>query len=176
MKLITNCLILLLACLSCHINQKDFLRDSSKPATSHEEILKNMRQYWIREIEVDDKKWLLPEEIIELNKMKQDFYYELSDQNLDLTIPGPSWSIRGPLTIEQVEKESIESLKENPRKDIPQVPFAYGNDRWKELKSKYVEGDKFYFYGSDKESWRYSRGRSGYVLVRNNMIIGDKGI
>lgn len=79
--------------------------------------------------------------------------------------------VRGPMTIEEVEKESLDKLSRSSRKDIPKVPFGFQNDRWDEFKSKYQDGDKIYYFISDRESWKGLYGREGYVLMRNEKII-----
>jgi hypothetical protein len=132
-----------------------------------------MRNHWIHEYETGDFYWWSAaerkEELSELSKMKSDYYYELSDPNINLTIPGPGWVIRGPLTIAHVEQESLEKVRKFP--DVPQLPFGYQNDKWNKLKSQYKEGDELCFFGSDTVSWAYLRGTSGYVLIRHNEIV-----
>ena len=78
-----------------------------------------------------------------------------------------SVDIRGPLTIEKVEKESLDGLSENTQK----VPFGLNNKRWLEFKDKYQESDEIYFYVSDKTSWERLSGSQGYVLIRNDQVI-----
>jgi len=82
-----------------------------------------------------------------------------------------SVEVRGPMTIEEVEKESIEEILKSSRKDVPKVPFGFQNDRWKEFKDKYQDGDEIYYYMSEKNSWRILEGVAGYVLIRSESII-----
>ena len=84
-------------------------------------------------------------------------------------MPGPSWEIRGPLTIEQIEQKSLEEMRQYS--DALQVPFGYSNDKWIKLRSQYIDGDEFYYYKSDSLSWQYFRGEAGYVLIRNNKVV-----
>jgi len=84
---------------------------------------------------------------------------------------GFSVEIKGPLTIAEVENESLENLSKTDRKDIPKVPFGFMNDRWNQFKSKYQEGDELYFFTSDEKSWAALYGRQGYAIVRKNQII-----
>ncbi len=176
MKLTAICLVIVLACSCCDTKDETHPGSNEEAMTRHDEIRKIMRDDWIHKFEtVDDTYWSSAEEhkkvLIELRKMKKDYYYKLSDPNINLTIPGPGWSIKGPLTIEQIEQESLEKIREYP--DVPQVPFGYENDKWNKLKSQYKEGDEFYFFGSDPISWAYLRGRAGYVLIRDNEVIGS---
>jgi hypothetical protein len=110
--------------------------------------------------------------IRELRRMKKDYYYELSDPNIPLLVPGPGWSIRGPLTIAQIEKESFKEIRKYP--DVPQVPFGYENDNWKKLKNQYKDGDEFYFFAANVQNWMFPHGTAGYVLIRDNQIVGLK--
>jgi hypothetical protein len=132
-----------------------------------------MRSNWIHNYETGDFYWWSAEErkrnLRELRKMKKDYYYELSDPNIALYVPGPGWAIRGPLTIAQVEQESLQQIRLAP--DVPQVPFGYDNDKWNELKSQYKDGDEFYFFGLDPRP-PYFYGTSGYVLIRGNQVLG----
>ncbi len=148
--------------------------------TRHDEIRKIMRSYWIHEFEtVDDTYWSSAAErrkiLSELRKMKKDYYYESSDPNVP-SIPGPGWgwAIRGPLTIAQVERESFETHQIRKFPDVPQVPFGYENDKWNKLKSQYKDGDEFYFFSLDPRSSPSYYGTSGYVLIRDNQIVGLK--
>jgi hypothetical protein len=83
--------------------------------------------------------------------------------------------VRGPLSIEQVEQESLKSIlvaiKENVRQDIPQVPFGFMNDRWKDFKQQLRNGDLIFHFISDKDSWDVLCGRAGYVLVRDGEVV-----
>jgi hypothetical protein len=99
--------------------------------------------------------------------MKKDYYYESSDPNVPI-VPGTGWAIRGPLTIGQVEQETLEEIRKYP--DVPQVPFGYKNDKWNKLKSKYKDGDEFYFFSLRSTPNHY--GTAGYVLIRDNQIVG----
>lgn len=82
-----------------------------------------------------------------------------------------SVEIKGPMTIEEIEKESLDELSKSSRQDIPKVPFGFMNDRWNEFKSKHQDSDEIYYFISDKKSWGALGGRAGYVLIRNERII-----
>lgn len=84
---------------------------------------------------------------------------------------GFSVEVRGPMTIEEVEKESLDELSKSSRQDIPKLPFGFMNDSWNEFKDKYQDGDEIYFFTSDKRSWRALYGRGGYVIIREDQII-----
>ena len=175
MKVTTICFIVAIAC-SCR--QDDTHQGSTEKAmTRHDEIRKIMRDDWIHEFEtVDDTYWSSAEVhrkvLSELRKMKKDYYYKSSDPNIP-DIPGPAWAISGPLTIEQIEQKSLERIREYP--DVPQVPFGYENDKWNELKSQYKDGDEFYLYSLDPRDSPSYYGTAGYVLIRDNQIVGLKG-
>ncbi len=169
MKITIMFFIAILACSGCHINEKNYTNTSGFPMTRHDEIRKIMRDYWINNYETGDYYWWSAEErkkkYSELRKMKNDYNYELSDPNIVLTVPGPGTSIRGPLTVAQVEQDSIEEIMKSTRKDVPQVHFGFINDKWNDFKSKYKDGDDLYHYVL------YPDGTQGYVLIRKNKIV-----
>lgn len=84
---------------------------------------------------------------------------------------GFSVQIKGPLTIAEVEKESLEELSKADRKDIPKVPYGFANDRWITFKNNYKEGDELYSFTSDQKSWAGLYGRSGHVIIRKTQVI-----
>ncbi len=169
------CLIILLTCSCCHTTGDIHPQSTEEAMTRHDEIRKIMRSYWIHNYETGDYYWWSAAErrkiLSELRKMKKDYHYELSDPNLPLYVPGPGWAIRGPLTIAQVEQESLQRIRLSPNPDVPQVPFGYDNDQWNTLKSQYKDGDEFYFFGLYPRP-PYVYGTSGYVLIRGNQIVG----
>jgi hypothetical protein len=81
-----------------------------------------------------------------------------------------TFQFRGPLTIDQVEQESLEATIRSPRKDLPPVPFAFSNDYWVELRSKHRDGDKFYFFVATATP-SYSQ-VAGYVLIHGRKVVG----
>jgi hypothetical protein len=178
MKITTICLVIVLACSCCHITDETHPGSTEEAMTRHDEIRKMLRNHWIHEFEtVDDTYWSSAEEhkkaIRELRKMKKDYYYKSSDPNIP-DVPGPAWIIRGQLTIEQIEQKSLERIRMSPSPDVPQVPFGYENDKWNKLKSQYKDGDEFYFFALDPRSSPSYYGTSGYVLIRDNQIVGLK--
>ena len=176
MKKMIISLIFMSTCFSCHNIGDNLSENSANKMARHDEIRKIMRNHWINSYETGDfYRWSAEErkEILsELDKMKKDYYYELSDPNILLTVPGPSWGIRGPLTLTQVERESLEEIRKGKRKDTPQLPFGFQNDNWIKLKSQYKDGDEFYSFASDEFSWRNFNGKAGYILIHNNEVIG----
>lgn len=122
-----------------------------------------------------DAYWLTPAERNELDRLKNDYNAEVRDRSAHptLVIPGRGWETRGPLTVPQVEQESLEELSKSPRKDIPQVPFGFLGERWTEIKNKFRDGDELYFYSSDRRSWLDLCGIRGYVLIRKDKIIDE---
>ena len=74
--------------------------------------------------------------------------------------------VKGPFTIEHLEKTNMIEIRETKEK----LPFGYSNKEWKELKSLYKTGDKFYFV-------RYESGGryfdEQHILVRGSCIIGS---
>ncbi|MCP4263248.1 MAG: hypothetical protein GY774_37930 [Planctomycetes bacterium] len=79
--------------------------------------------------------------------------------------------VRGPMTIAEVEKESLDKLSKSSRQDIPKVPFGFMNDDWNDFKSKYKDGDEIYYFTSYENSWKGLYGRAGYVLIRNENVV-----
>ena len=138
MKIIIVCLIGILMCSSCQDTDNYDAGDSDDKMTRHDEIRRIMRSHWIHEYETGDFSWesaeLRKKELSELNKMKEDYHYELSDPNINLTIPGQGWAIRGPLTIAQIEKESLEKIREYYY--VTKVPLGYKNDKRNKLNIK----------------------------------------
>ena len=172
MKIVIVCLVAVLAC-SCQ-QAGCRIRDAAPadPVSRHDEVLMIMRQQMIHDLETNAD-WLPPAERRELARLKKDYDAEVRDRDAHptLVIPGRGWVIRGPLTISQVEQESLKYLREQPRKDVPQVPFGFMGDRWVELKSKHRDGDELYFYRSDQRSWADLCGCQGYVLIRKDEMI-----
>ena len=86
-----------------------------------------------------------------------------------------SVTVRGPLSIAEVEQESLlETLHDVVRhrlKDIPRVPFAYSNTEWKNLKNQLQKDDLIYYFTSDKTSWAALYGRAGYVAIRKGEVV-----
>ncbi len=75
--------------------------------------------------------------------------------------------IRGPLTVEEVEKELVVECTEGV------VHEMYGGPIWYKLKAELKDGDELYFYRSDRESWAQLRGSEGYVAIRGNKVVGS---
>jgi hypothetical protein len=172
MKTSIICFITILVGSGCYYQEKNVPNTSDVPMTREDEIRKIMRNHWINSNEKIflNSFDLYPQLQEDLRNMKEDYYYDINDRDSSLTIPGPKWTIRGPLTIEQVEQETLDDeIKKYP--DVPQVPFGFQNKEWKKLKSKYKDGDEFFFYWSDPVSWFYLRGESGYVLIRQNKVV-----
>ena len=141
MKIIIASLVVVLTC-SCSHNGSHLAR-LDNTITRHDEVLNIMRDHSISNLE--NSKWITVAERNELRKMKKDYYYELSDPNLVLTIPGPGWEIKGPLSTT--------------------------DNAWNHFIKERREGDELYFFSSDAISWAYLRGRAGYILIRNNKIV-----
>jgi hypothetical protein len=83
--------------------------------------------------------------------------------------------VRGPLSIEQIEKEhlrsSLELFCENVRNDIPKVPFGFNNDTWLKFKMRLCGTDKIYYFISEKDSWTILCGCAGYALIREGQVV-----
>lgn len=88
------------------------------------------------------------------------------------------FEFRGPLTVAQVETELLEMYKEvlQGREDVPDLSVELVNadlgPDWREIKSAYRDGDALYFFTSDERSWAELRGERGYVLIRDNKVVG----
>lgn len=82
---------------------------------------------------------------------------------------GPGYVIDGPLTIAEIETQSLAELSNCT--NCPQTPFGFVSDHWKGFKASIQEGDEIYYFLSDPASWRGLAGREGYVLVRNGKLI-----
>ena len=83
--------------------------------------------------------------------------------------------VRGPLSIEHIEEESLRSslemFCENRRNDIPKVPFGFSNDTWLTFKMKLCGTDKIYYFISEKDSWAVLCGCAGYALIREGRVV-----
>ena len=83
--------------------------------------------------------------------------------------------VRGPLSIEQIEEESLRSglelFCENVREDIPKVPFGFSNDTWLKFKMRLCGTDKIYYFISEKDSWAVLCGCAGYALIREGQVV-----
>ncbi|MDI6448635.1 hypothetical protein [Anaerobaca lacustris] len=86
-------------------------------------------------------------------------------------LPDVTFEVRGPLTIEEVEQESLDQLDKVRRADIPVRPFGFEGEKWARIKSRCRAGDEFYFFTSDERSWSYLSGTRGYIVVRGMDII-----
>jgi hypothetical protein len=149
-------LTIILTCLSCNADKNANQKYSKRIMTRKDEILKLMRDRWIKTAEEGKEKYFnskyeyTPKELSELEKIEKDYFYE-PDPNIFFTAPGPSWEIEGPLP--------IKDLKEK-----------YTSDEWIKFISKYKDGDEIYFWKSSIQSWNDSRGTEGYVLIRKNKL------
>jgi hypothetical protein len=77
-----------------------------------------------------------------------------------------------PLSIEEIERESLEELKSGaPR--VPQVPFGFANEDWEEFKLQYQPGDTILRVRSPPKSWQSLAGWEGLILVRDGTIIAS---
>lgn len=78
--------------------------------------------------------------------------------------------VRGPLSLKEVDRELTELAKIESHGRTPEVTFK--GPWWHELAAKFEPGDEFYFYRTDLHSWTILFGQQGYVLMRENDIIG----
>ncbi len=104
MKKIAVLLITLFVISGCHNNTTSSGNDT---ITGNDKILKIMRDDYITRIEKTGLDFETPEdrekELDILNKMKKDFSYVIDDPNIVLTIPGPGWEIKGPLSLNEIK-------------------------------------------------------------------------
>ena len=72
------------------------------------------------------------------------------------------------MTIEEVEKESLEGVRTNP--NVPQLPFGLKNEEWMKLRQKLQPTDQlFKFIYSSQEDGGYAYG--GYVAMRGACVV-----
>lgn len=86
------------------------------------------------------------------------------------------WSVSDPLTVETVEAQSLAKLRgyldgPNARKDIPQLPFGFLNDSWRQFKKQIQPDDNLLLLASPAESWEQLWGWRGYIIVRNGTVV-----
>lgn len=95
---------------------------------------------------------------------------EAEDRKYDqLTLFGLGSEIRGPLTIAEIESESLVEVSHCV--DCPQVPFGYANNAWEAFKATAQEGDEIFYFRSDTASWNALAGRQGFALIRKGTIV-----
>lgn len=85
------------------------------------------------------------------------------------TLSGEGAVIYDPITIEEIEKRSLEEMSKC--KNCPQVSFGFQNPKWEKFKSEYKAGDIILYFNTNNESWAGLYGREGYALVREEEII-----
>jgi hypothetical protein len=78
-------------------------------------------------------------------------------------VADPGNSLRGPLSIEELEKENSIVIRETGQA----LPFGYGNKAWLEMKAAMQPGDQIYFL-SYRDGTFYV---DYHVLVRDGCII-----
>jgi hypothetical protein len=129
-------------------------------------------KYFLRIPEESNKSVQSPEEKAEEAKpILSEKEKRISKNISDYFHMGFSIEIKGPFTIEEVEKKSLDRLSKSSRQDIPKVPFGFNNDEWKKFKSNYKDGDEIFYLTSDEKSWRGLYGREGYALIRNEKVV-----
>jgi len=173
MKNALVCLMMILACSCRQPDDNSRVDGSAEVVARHEAVLRIMRDAYVRDLEKNAHR-MTPVARNELRRLQRDGYAEASARDGDpiFVIPGRGWKIRGPLTVAQVEQESLDQLNKSGRTDIPPGPFGFIGDDWVRLRSNYREGDEFYFFRSDERSWAYLRGGEGYILIRGNEEVG----
>ena len=92
MKIMIVCLIAILTCSCRKTNDISRSESSDKTMTKQDEILKIMRESYIREMEIGEY-WLTVEDKDELRKMKEEYYAKprYPEDILYLMTPGPGW-------------------------------------------------------------------------------------
>jgi len=168
MKILIVCLATVLTC-SCQ-------RSCQVKMTRHEEVLRVMRNATLREL-LDTAYWLAAAERRELRRMQSD-YHAKGGHWLYLTVPGPGWKLRGPLTFAEVKAKHVERVERGLQArarvygDLKTRADTEPDVSWDEFASQYREGDELYEYRSSDRSWAELCGRRGYVLIRENQVVG----
>jgi hypothetical protein len=75
----------------------------------------------------------------------------------------PGYTVRGPLSVEQVEKEEMFRIPETGQS----VPFGYAHEHWVALKAAVRPGDAIYFVSRTQDRFY----KDGHVLVRGGCVI-----
>jgi len=162
---------------SCRQTVDSSPSENSDKMARHNEIRKIMREHYIGDLEKDA--YLTDEEHNELVRLKKDYYADVKNRESHptLVVPGRGWEIRGPLSIDQFEKELIELYEEAStiRKKVYNLNEKFENSEigtdFARFKSQYKKGDEIYFFKSDKRSWIDLCGEEGYVLIRKNKFV-----
>lgn len=81
------------------------------------------------------------------------------------------YSVSGPLSLQEVEKKSLDRILNSQTPRVPQVPFGYSNDSWVRFKSGFREGDILVKYSSSPASWENMGGRQGYARMRDGCVL-----
>ena len=87
----------------------------------------------------------------------------------NLGLSGKGAVVSGPMSIAEVEKESLKEASEY--ETSPQVPFGYDNELWKKFKSEFKAGDAIFYFKTNTASWINECGREGYALVRGSEVV-----
>lgn len=85
-----------------------------------------------------------------------------------------SWIVRRGLTVEDVERESHERIRQVRPDWIGQEfdrPFGAGADRWAVFRGKLQPGDELASFRSPKGSWEKLAGRAGYCILRGDRVV-----
>jgi len=145
--------------------------------TRHEEVLRVMRNADLRKL-LDTVDWLSAADRRELRRMQNDYHAKGRKGHWrHLTIPGPDWKLRGPLTFAEVKAQYVESVERGSRArarvygDLKTLADTEPDVSWDEFAGQYREGDELYEYRSGDRSWAEFCGQRGYVLIRENQVV-----
>jgi hypothetical protein len=89
---------------------------------------------------------------------------------------GCAFHARGPLTIEQVERELIERYEASRREnDGSDVRRGFWETRvaqdWAKIKDGLRGEDELYYFISNRASWARLSGLEGYVVIRGDAVV-----
>ena len=80
-----------------------------------------------------------------------------------VALPSHLTLLSKPLTIAQVEEESVKELSNSP--GTPELPYGHINAEWKNLKSKIELGDTLHAYATDVQG--------GHLVLRKGCVVGQ---
>jgi hypothetical protein len=122
------------------------------------------------------KTFLVAKEILDECQSAKDTIERLENS---FATHGVDWTmLRQELTFDQITRIAdsyIDTAEETNRTlgtKIPAVPFGHKNSTWEWMLREYLDGDKFYDYGTVSNKKYKTHGvQSGYCMVRGNKIM-----
>jgi regulation of enolase protein 1 (concanavalin A-like superfamily) len=83
--------------------------------------------------------------------------------------------VRGPLSLVEVEQESLavilRSIAKDGRTDALRIPFGDQYSEWQRFQAQVRTGDLVYGFTSEDAAWQAQKGSEGYALIRGGQVV-----